>query len=205
MIPSREWLMQRLIPLDMPPPEAAPAREDDIQDDLAEGAAAPAAVLIGLAPRAGGYSVLLTRRAETLRRHTGQIALPGGRCDEGEGPALTAIREAQEEIGLDPAHIDPLGFSDPFHTRTGFWVTPLVALVSSQATFTPNPHEVAEIFETPLLFLMDPANHELRTGVLRGQTRQYYAMDHEGRVIWGVTAGILRVLYLRLYGAVSDA
>ena len=116
-----------------------------------------------------------------------------------------AIREAQEEIGLDPAHIDPLGFSDPFHTRTGFWVTPLVALVSSQATFMPNPHEVAEIFETPLLFLMDPANHELRTGVLRGQTRQYYAMDHEGRVIWGVTAGILRVLYLRLYGAVSDA
>jgi len=205
MIPSRDWLARRLIPLGAPPPEAAPALEQDIQDEFADGAAAPAAVLIGLVGRPGGLSVLLTRRADSLRRHTGQIALPGGRCDEGEGPALTAIREAQEEIGLDPVHIDAVGFSDPFHTRTGFWVTPLVALVSPEVELTPSPDEVAEIFETPFAFLMDPANHELRTGVLRGQTRQFYAMDHEGRVIWGVTAGIIRALYLRLYGDVTDA
>jgi 8-oxo-dGTP pyrophosphatase MutT (NUDIX family) len=198
--PGREWLAARLLPLDSPPPEARRTREDDIQDDFAEGAAAPAAVLVGLVDRPGGLSVLLTRRADSLKRHTGQIALPGGRCEAGEGPAQTAVREAHEEIGLDPGLVDPLGFSDPFHTRTGFWVTPMVALVSPQAVLTPSPDEVAEIFETPFAFLMDPANHEQRSAVLAGEARRFYAMDYQGRVIWGVTAGILKALYDRLYG-----
>lgn len=198
--PDRDEITRRLIPLDQPPPEARPAADEDIQDDFAEGAAAPAAVLIGLVQRPEGLSVLLTRRADSLKRHKGQIALPGGRCDEGEGPAWTAIREAHEEIGLDPAFVDPLGFSDPFHTRTGFWVTPLVALVSPQASLTPSPDEVAEIFETPFSFLMNPGNHQQRTGMLAGEERRFYAIEYDGRLIWGITAGVLQRLYVRLYG-----
>ncbi len=200
MNPTRKWLAQRLIPLGAPPPEARPTRGDEVQDDFAEGAAAPAAVLIGLVERPAGLSVLLTRRADSLKRHTGQIALPGGRCDAGEGPAQTALREAHEEIGLDPELVDPVGFSDPYHTRTGFWVTPLVARVSPAAVLTPAPDEVAEIFETPFAFLMDPANHQRRSAVLAGERRQFYAMDHDGRLIWGVTAAILKALYDRLHG-----
>jgi 8-oxo-dGTP pyrophosphatase MutT (NUDIX family) len=198
--PERGWLAERLILLDQPPPEAAPTREDEIYDDFARGAAAPAAVLIGLVPRPDGLSVLLTRRADSLRRHTGQIALPGGRCDAGEGPLQTALREAWEEIGLDPASVDPLGYADPFHTRTGFWVTPVVALVSPQAALAANPQEVAEIFETPFRFLMNPVNHQHRSAILGGTMRRFYAMEHDGRLIWGVTAGMLHALYLRLYG-----
>lgn len=198
--PDRAFLARRLIPLDRPPPEAEPTREDEIYDDFAVGAAAPAAVLIGLVPRPQGLMVLLTRRADSLRRHTGQIALPGGRCDPGEGALPTALREAWEEIGLDRRWIDPLGFSDPFHTRTGFWVTPVVAMVSSEAAFTANPAEVAEIFETPFHFLMDPVNHQHRSAILGGTMRRFYAMEHDGRTIWGITAGMLQALYLRLYG-----
>ena len=197
----RAWLESRLIPLDQPPPEARATPDSlDFNDALAEGAAAPAAVLIGLIERPEGLSVLLTRRADSLRRHTGQVALPGGRCDEGETALQTALREAFEEIGLDPAHVDPIGYSDPHHTRTGFWVTPLVARVEPQAVLTANPEEVAEIFETPFAFLMNPANHELREAVLRGQTRQFYAMEYGERLIWGVTANILKTLHDRLYG-----
>jgi 8-oxo-dGTP pyrophosphatase MutT (NUDIX family) len=199
--PARDWIARRLIALESPPPQAWPIRGDlDFHDDWALGAVAPAAVLIGLVDRPDGLSVLLTKRSETLARHTGQIALPGGRCDEGETPVQTAIREAHEEVGLDPAHIDPLGFSDPHHTRTGFWITPVVALISAEAVLTPSPFEVAEIFETPFQFLMDPANHQQRSAMLGGEMRQFYAMDHDGRLIWGVTAGIIRALYDRLYG-----
>lgn len=198
--PQAGFLRSRLIPLDQPPPEAQPAGDEDFHDNFAQGAAAPAAVLVGLAPRPAGMTVLLTRRADSLKRHTGQFALPGGRCDEGEGPAWTAIREAHEEIGLDPLHVQPLGFSDPFHTRTGFWVTPLVALVAPQAELTANPDEVAEIFEAPLAFLMDPANHQQRSAFMAGEMRRFFAIDYEGRVIWGITAAVLQRLYVRLYG-----
>ena len=203
--PDRDWLVSRLIPLSAPPPEAAPVEGDiDFHDDYAVGAAAPAAVLIGLVGRPEGLSVLLTRRADSLRSHTGQIALPGGRCDPGETPQQTAVREAYEEIGLNPACVDTLGFCDPHHTRTGFWVTPLVALVEAKAQLAPSPQEVAEIFEVPFGFVMDPANHQQRTGVLRGLERRFYAIEYGERLIWGVTASILVTLYERLMAKASD-
>lgn len=162
----------------------------------------PAAVLVGLIERPAGYSVLLTRRADTLRRHTGQIALPGGRSDPGETPWTTALREAHEEVGLAPDFVSVAGLSSPYRTGTGYLVTPVVGFIQRGFTLQANPAEVADIFETPFGFLMDPANHEQheRQGP-GGETRRFYAMTHEDRFIWGATAGMLRALYERLYGA----
>lgn len=162
----------------------------------------PAAVLVGLIEREAGYSVLLTRRADTLRRHTGQIALPGGRCDPGETVWATALREAHEEVGLHPDYVSVAGLSSPYRTGTGFLVTPVVGFIRSGFSLTPNPAEVADIFETPFGFLMDPANHEEHEREApTGERRRFYAMTHEDRFIWGATAGMLRALYERLYGA----
>jgi 8-oxo-dGTP pyrophosphatase MutT (NUDIX family) len=162
----------------------------------------PAAVLIGLVEREAGYHVLLTRRSDTLRRHTGQVALPGGRQDPGERPWDTALREAHEEIGLEPRFVTPVGLSTPYQTGTGYLITPVVGFVDGPLELAPNPHEVADIFETPFGFLMDPANHQEHERTMpTGETRRFYAMTHDERYIWGATAGILRALYLRLYGA----
>ncbi len=162
----------------------------------------PAAVLIGLVEREAGYTVLLTRRADTLRRHTGQVALPGGRQDPGETPWETALREAEEEVGLERRFVELAGLSTPYQTGTGFLVTPVVGFVTPGFTLTPNPDEVADIFETPFGFLMDPKNHEEHERELpTGEKRRFYAMTHDERFIWGATAGILRALYDRLYGA----
>ncbi len=163
----------------------------------------PAAVLVGLIEREHGFSVLLTRRADTLRSHTGQVAFPGGRCDPGELPWQTALREAEEEIGLDPSLVELAGLSTPYRTAgTGFQITPVVGFVSPDLTLTPNPHEVAEIFETPFGFLMDPdtfEQHERETPA--GDRRRFYAATWECQYIWGATAGMLKALYDRLYGA----
>jgi 8-oxo-dGTP pyrophosphatase MutT (NUDIX family) len=162
----------------------------------------PASVLIALVERGTGLSVILTRRADTLRRHTGQIALPGGRRDPGETPWQTALREAHEEIGLDPDFVSLVGLSTPYQTGTGFLITPVVGFVRPGFTLEANPHEVADIFETPFGFLMDPKNHEQHERELpTGDKRRFYAMTYEDRFIWGATAGILRALYDRLYGA----
>lgn len=162
----------------------------------------PAAVLVGLIQQEVGYSVLLTRRSDTLRRHTGQIALPGGRCDPGENAWTTALREAHEEVGLHPDYVSLAGMSSPYRTGTGYLVTPVVGFIQPGFTLTPNPEEVADIFETPFGFLMDPANHEEHEREApSGERRRFYAMTHEDRFIWGATAGMLRALYERLYGA----
>ena len=162
----------------------------------------PAAVLIGLVEREAGYNVLLTRRSDTLRRHTGQVAFPGGRQDPGETVWQTALREAHEEIGLEQRFVSLAGLSTPYQTGTGYLVTPVVGFVSAGFTLQPNPAEVADIFETPFGFFMDPENYQEQERALPdGQTRRYYAMTHEDRLIWGATAGILRALYDRLYGA----
>lgn len=122
--------------------------------------------------------------------------------DPGETPWETALREAHEEIGLDPATVTLAGLSQQFAIGTGFLVTPVVGFVPPDAALTPNPNEVAEIFETPFGFLMDPDNHERRyIDLPDGERRWFYAMTHEDRVIWGATAGMLRQLYDRLYGA----
>jgi len=163
----------------------------------------PAAVLVGLVQREAGFSVLLTRRADTLRRHTGQVAFPGGRSDPGETPWETALREAQEEIGLDPSLVELAGLSTPYRTAiSGYQITPVVGFVEPGFSLTPNPDEVADIFETPFGFLMDPANLEQQERETpAGDRRRFYAATWEGQYIWGATAGMLRALYDRLYGA----
>lgn len=162
----------------------------------------PAAVLVGLIEREAGYTVLLTRRSDTLRRHTGQVALPGGRCDPGETVWTTALREAHEEVGLHPDYVSLAGLSSPYRTGTGYLVTPVVGFIKPGFTLRANPDEVAHIFETPFGFLMDPTNYEEHERQApTGEIRRFYAMTHEDQYIWGATAGMLRALYERLYGA----
>jgi 8-oxo-dGTP pyrophosphatase MutT (NUDIX family) len=197
-------MARHLDPLETTP--AAAHRSDfDLDPALAPaeaGVLTPAAVLVGLIERGGTLAVILTRRADSLRRHTGQIALPGGRCEMGETPWVAALRESHEEIGLHPGLVDVVGLSTPYQTGTGFYVIPVVGMVDAGFEATPNPDEVAEVFETPFGFLMDPANYqrqEMRTA--DGARRRFYAMTWEDRRIWGATAGMLRALYDRLYGA----
>ncbi len=197
----RDWIGRHLDPLEVREP-CDGVQTDSIDGLPFDGDPAPAAVLIGLIARPEGYSVLLTRRADTLKNHTGQIALPGGRRDPGEAPWETALREAEEEIGLDRRFVTLAGLSTPMLTRTGYLIVPVVGFIADGFRLDPNPHEVAEIFETPFGFLMDPTNHEQHAYELEdGSMRQFYAMTHGERYIWGVTAGILRELYQRLYGA----
>jgi 8-oxo-dGTP pyrophosphatase MutT (NUDIX family) len=168
-------------------------------DPQTVAAARPAAVLAPIIPRPEGLTVLLTLRAAHLRSHSGQVAFPGGKIDAGETPGETALREAREEIGLASNLVEPLGWLDPYLTGTGYRVTALVALIDPAFAPTRNPDEVADVFETPFAFLMDAANHRLEERQWRGRTRKFYAMPHGERYIWGVTAGILRNLYERLF------
>ena len=202
-----DWMIEHLDPLHDHAVEGGQRRSDF--DLNPEGWASepdqpltPAAVLIGLVQREEGFNVLLTRRSDNMRSHTGQVALPGGRQDEGERPWETALREAHEEVGLEPHFVHLLGLSTPYETGSGYLITPVVGFVRAGFTLTANPHEVADIFETPFGFLMDPTNHQERTAELpEGGSRRFYAMTHADQYIWGATAGILRALYDRLYGA----
>jgi 8-oxo-dGTP pyrophosphatase MutT (NUDIX family) len=187
-------------------PACRPHRGDHVLNPglYKEGLAAtamPAAVLVAIVPRAEGAQVLLTRRSTAMRRHAGQVAFPGGRIDpEDDGPVDAALREAEEEIGLDRSLVRPLGFLDVYLTHSGFRILPLVALVVPPFGLVINPEEVDEAFEVPLHFLMEPANHLQESRTREGVTRHFYAMPYGEKNIWGVTAGILRNLHERLYG-----
>lgn len=160
----------------------------------------PAAVLAPIVRRANGWTMLFTQRAHETPAHPGQVSFPGGRVHaDDSSPLETALRETEEEIGLARRFIEPLGAWDRYNTGTGFTVTPIVGFVEPGFELRLDPREVAEVFETPLAFLMDPANHERREGVWRGKTRAYYAMPYDGREIWGATAGMIRALWERLY------
>ncbi len=165
-----------------------------------ERRAKPAAVLVPIVARPEGATLLLTQRTAHLAQHAGQIAFPGGKIDAADAsPAAAALREAWEEIGLPAHHADPVGYLDAYLSGTGYRIVPVVAVVPPDLTLAINPVEVADVFEAPLSFLMDPARHERHAREWRGKTRHFYAIPYAERYIWGVTAGIIRNLYERLY------
>jgi len=196
--------------LDVPPaltdPHAKGARGDlDLDPALWERAKVqatrPAAVLVPVIDRSEP-TVLLTMRTAELASHAGQVAFPGGKIEPSdESPVAAALREAKEEVGLAAMLIEPIGYLDLYLTFSGFRILPTVARVKPDFTLTLNPWEVTETFEVPLDFLMTPSNHQRKTRDWKGIAREYYAMPFENRYIWGVTAGILRNLYERVYGA----
>jgi len=160
-----------------------------------------AAVLVGLIDRGDDYGVLLTLRPETMANHAGQIAFPGGGIEaDDDTPLAAALREASEEVGVDPVSVTMLGQGDSYLTGSGFSIAPFVGVLPPGFTPQPHPREVADVFETPLSFLMTPSNHQRHEREYRGALRAYYAMPHNGRYIWGATAGMIKSLYDRLYG-----
>jgi 8-oxo-dGTP pyrophosphatase MutT (NUDIX family) len=193
--------------LEVPPslldPTAEGARGDlDLNPSMWEAAGVnatkPAAVLVPIIDRSEP-TVLFTVRTVDLASHAGQVAFPGGKIDpDDESPVAAAVREAQEEIGLAPSLIEPLGYLDLYLTFSGFRILPTVARVQGDFLLTLNPSEVTEIFEVPLRFLMTPANLQLRSREWKGISREYYAIPFGDRYIWGITAGIVRNLYDRI-------
>ncbi len=156
----------------------------------------PASVLVPLVEREGGLTVLLTQRTTNLPSHGGQISFPGGRQQAEDADVVaTALRETEEEIGLTADRITVIGALDTYITGTGFLVTPIVGVITPPFDLRPDPGEVADIFEVPLAFFLDPANHELRSAVWQGRERHFYVMPFEDRYIWGATAGMLKNLY----------
>jgi 8-oxo-dGTP pyrophosphatase MutT (NUDIX family) len=169
---------------------------DIIARRQAVGKVTKAAVLIPLVLKEDGLSVLLTQRTNHLRDHAGQISFPGGRMDPGDqNPNDTALRESQEEIGLDPKRVEIIGHLPQYLTVSGYSVTPVVGLVQAQAEYVLDEFEVADVFEVPLSFLLDPANHQVRLWQSEQGGRRFYSMPYENRFIWGATAGMLRNLY----------
>jgi 8-oxo-dGTP pyrophosphatase MutT (NUDIX family) len=171
-------------------------------DGAAEREAAgvtPAAVLVAVIDHPDGPTVLFTRRTAHLKAHSGQISFPGGRA-EPDDPSVefTALREAQEEIGLPPDKVEVILALPEYFTRTGFRVTPVVGVVRPPLELVPDAREVDEIFEVPLGFLLDPVNHRRASRVIGERTAHFYEIEHNGRVIWGATAGMLVNLYRML-------
>lgn len=165
------------------------------------GAPRDAAVLIPVVIHEAEPTVILTLRTPHLSSHAGQIAFPGGKIDGTDGgPWQAALREANEEIGLDPRSVEKVAELAPYLTGSGYKVTPVVAGIRPGFSLQPNPGEVADIFEVPLSFLMNPANHLKQSRDWEGKPRYFYAMPYGERYIWGVTAGIIRSLYETVYG-----
>jgi 8-oxo-dGTP pyrophosphatase MutT (NUDIX family) len=182
------------------PPAAFSVYGDDrIGGEPAEATAA--AVLIPVIAHAERLTLLFTQRTAHLKSHAGQVSFPGGRAEPGDAtPEFTALREAQEEIGLAPERVEVLARLPDYVTRTGYNVTPVVGLVVPPLELAPDPNEVEEVFEVPLAFLLDPRNHRRQTREFKGRTVGFYEMPYGRHYIWGVTAGIIFGLYRQLAG-----
>lgn len=185
-----ETLAAALLPLGAPP--SGPGwNHADMTELLGTSERLPAAVLVGFREGVQPRLVLTVRTAH-LQSHAGQVAFPGGRSDPDDGDAVTtALRESEEEIGLDRAQVTPLGYLDCFETISGFCITPVVARIAADARLYPSPDEVAEVFEVPLAFILEPANLRRYTMEFRGQRRSMVEFVHGGHRIWGATAAML--------------
>ena len=168
---------------------------DMVEHDPAEGT--PAAVLVAITDRPEP-GLILTVRREHMRTHAGQVAFPGGRVDPGEDAIAAALREAQEEILLDPAAVDVIGIVEPYRTVTNYRVTPVIGVIPPDLPLEPHEHEVADWFEAPFAFVLDPANHVEHSALFQGRERHYYEIVWNGRRIWGATAAMIVNLSRRL-------
>ena len=198
---SADWiarLMGALRPLDAN--EQVPCNLDELDGLLPAGQPLrPAAVLVGLVPRAHGWQVLLTKRTQHLPQHGGQISFPGGRIEAGDRDAVAgALRETHEELGIAPASVRPLGLLDVYGTISAFAVTPVVGIIDPEASSAPDAREVEEVFEVPLKFLLDRRNLKREERHFRGRLRGYYVFPFGDRYIWGATAGMWVNLLERL-------
>lgn len=183
----------------MAPTESTARGDDDLNPemraDMLGRKLTQAAVLVPLVDRPDGMTVLLTKRTDHLHDHAGQISFPGGRVDPEDVDAIAAaLRETEEETGLDRGHIDLIGQLDTYVTRTGFEVTPVVGLVRPGFTLSPDSFEVAEVFEVPLAFFLDPGSRRMESRVWQGRTRYFYVYPYGDYYIWGATAGMLNNL-----------
>ena len=189
---QREWLVRRLA---RPAPDAAKNLSDGFRLPGREGDPTPAAVLVPLVNREGGLQLLLTQRSADLPDHPGQISFPGGRVEAGdESFASAALREATEEIGLPADRVTVLGRLENYETVSGYRVTPVVGWVEPPFKLTPDPVEVAEAFEVPLEFVLNPANRQRHFRMLGPLRRDYWAIPWRDRYIWGATAAMLLIL-----------
>jgi 8-oxo-dGTP pyrophosphatase MutT (NUDIX family) len=177
-------------------PASEPALEGD-DPEIPNASSTDAAVLIAVTDCAQP-GVLLTVRRENLRTHAGQVAFPGGRLDPGENAVGAALREAREEIFLDPAAVDLVGSLDPYRTVTGYAVIPVLGVIAPELPLEPHEPEVADLFEAPLAYLLDPANQRRVSALLQGRERHYYEINWNGRRIWGATAAMIVNLSRRL-------
>ena len=170
--------------------------DSPVEGGIPSGPLRPAAVLVPIVLRESEPTLLLTRRTDHLHHHPGQVSFPGGRVEaQDTSPIETALRETEEEISLARHHVELLGCLPQYRTGTGFDVTPVVGLVTPPFELSPDAFEVAEVFEVPLSFLLDEANHQLHRVEVRGKLREYYAMPYGDYFIWGATAGMIVSLY----------
>lgn len=170
--------------------------DSPVEEGIPTGPLRPAAVLVPIVLREPEPTLLLTRRTDHLHHHPGQVSFPGGRVEaQDTSPIETALRETEEEISLARHHVELLGCLPQYRTGTGFDVTPVVGLVTPPFELSPDAFEVAEVFEVPLSFLLDEANHQLHRVEVRGKLREYYAMPYGDYFIWGATAGMIVSLY----------
>jgi 8-oxo-dGTP pyrophosphatase MutT (NUDIX family) len=190
-LPTRAEIVSRLA---TSPPIEELLTSDDVerQHEISKGGSKPASVLLLVVNHPGDPTVVFTQRTAHLADHAGQISFPGGRSDAGDAtPEHTALREAEEEVGIPADRIEILGRLPEYHTSTGYRVTPVVGWAEPPLTYRPDPHEVADVFEVPLAFLLDSGNHRYESAFHKGRMRNYWAMPYGERFIWGATAGML--------------